>query len=344
MNYSVLGGPSIAWWHLVRNAWEASSRGDVSKALGLYDEADSYLNGPRLNGSLSVLRHNRGQGSGSVLPVPATETSVISMFLHGDDPPVLESGGHLPQSITEKFIEAFLACDVMDLHVGNIDQPRPHVMVLSSGRCGTRSVYELFRDSNLMPYHTYWFTVGAFERWEMICRFHAGNFEGVCPSTLWAATRAAEWLGEKSMIGANHTDTIFAPVFAAIHPKSKFIYLHRNDADVTRSFIDKEQWGDGGGHFRPLAYEVRDNKIHLGLIDVTVTQGVWHHLSLTDSFCRAFGNVMGDRFTEISSDKLFRQDRDEIAKLLEFTGSDIDIEFAVEHFATKINEKAHKAA
>ena len=51
---------------------------------------------------------------------------------------------------------------------------------------------------------------------------------------------------------------------------------------------------------------------------------------------------MGDRFTEISADKLFAQDKEEISKLLEFTGSNIPLNKAVDHFKTKINEKAHK--
>ena len=345
-----IGGLPPEWWDLVIGAWIASNAGDVVKALSLYDQADSQLEDAQLNGALSVLRHNSGNSAGmnfgSVLPIPATETKVVSLFFHGKSPPPPKERFRFPDSIIEKCIERFIEIvrlwQQTNYHWDNIAVQRQHIMVLSTGRCGTRALYELFCGSNLMPYHTYWFTVGAVERWEMACRLHAGDFSDMWVSDLWAATRAAEWLGEKSMIGLNHTDTIFAPAFAAIHPKAKFVYLHRNEHDVLRSFIDKKQWSDGAGHLPPLVYDICDGEFHFGLPEVGETAGVKHHLQFTASFCRAFGNVMGDRFLEISADKLFAQDREEVAKLLEFTGSDIDLDAGVEHFGTKINEKRHK--
>ena len=80
------------------------------------------------------------------------------------------------------------------------------------------------------------------------------------------------------------------------------------------------------------------------LPEVNEVDGARWHLDYTEAFCRTFGRVMGDRFIEISSDRLFGRDREEISKLLEFVGSDIDLDCAVDHFATKINEKVHKAA
>jgi hypothetical protein len=67
------------------------------------------------------------------------------------------------------------------------------------------------------------------------------------------------------------------------------------------------------------------------------------YLNFTETFARAMGRVVGpERFIEVSSDKLFAQDREEIGRLLAFTEADISIHDAVEHFGTKINSKDHR--
>jgi len=323
----------------VWSGWVHSSSGDIETAKKHYQLADDALSIGQLNPSLSVLRHNVGVGSGSVKPVEATEDQIISFFLAER---TIESDccRHLLGDISEAQITALGRLEAGH-HQDNIVSPRPHIMVMSTGRCGTMSLYKLFQGSNLEAYHSYWFMVSPYTQWEMACRLHSGNHESFTAAAEWASTRAAEWLGEKPMIGLNHTDTIFAPVFAAIHKKSKFIYLRRNPDKVFDSFYNKNQWQDGASCFRPIRYDF-DKGYSFSLPEISEANGIRYHISETEKFSRTFGKVMGDRWVEISADKLFAQDKIEIAKLLQFTGSDIPLDKAVNHFKTKINEKAHK--
>ena len=316
-------------------------RGDVEKAKYHYSNADTGLIGGQLNPSLSILRHNIGVGVGNVVPVEATEDCVNSLFLprHTKE----SSGKYLLGDIPEANIRRVIEGMKPGHHKDNIKSPRPHVMVMSTGRCGTMAVYKLFQHSNLTPYHTYWFMVDPHTRWEMFCRLYSGNHESLYPAAEWASARAAEWLGVKPMIGLNHTDTIFAPVFAAIHEKSKFVYLRRDLAKVFKSFYTKNQYRNGSSCFRPIRYDF-DHGYQFSLPDITDKDGIRYHITETEKFCRTFGKVMGDRWIEISSDKLFDQDKSEIDKLLELIGSDVPIEKAEEHFKMPVNVLAHLAA
>ena len=174
-----------------------------------------------------------------------------------------------------------------------------------------------------------------------MCRLCAGNHDDTTAMDEWISTRKAEGLGDKPMIGINHTDTIFAPVFAEIYPNSRFVYLRRNPEDVFQSFVTKNQWGSGANVFRPVLYNL-EGVYQFNLPQISEADGVRWHLEFTEGFSRNFGKTMGDRFIEISSDKLFAQDEAEINRLLEFTGSDIKLDEAKEHFTQKINEKRHK--
>ena len=164
------------------------------------------------------------------------------------------------------------------------------------------------------------------------------------PGQEWAATRAAEWLGAKPMIGCNHFDTIFAPVFAAIHPKAKFIYLRRDPEAVFRSFYGKQQWGNDN-QLTPLLYAIEDDdSFTYWLRGMSEIDKIAWYLRFTEIFSRAFGTVLGERFIEISADKLFARDQNEIKRLLEFSNGGIPLTRASKHFAVKINEKAHRVS
>jgi len=327
-------GCSSKWWDGVWQAYCYSANGLIDDAYRLFEDADLDLSDDCcLNPGLSLARHNTGiEYHGSVRPVPPTENKVVSCFL----PPKIEptEAGKLVGAPTE---------ESMAKAAGFEGDDRQHVMFLSTGRCGTVSLFRLFQDSNLEPYHTYWFMQHPYRRWEYLCRLFSGVRGGNMPDREWADSRRAEWLGEKPMIGLNHSDTAYAPVFAATHPNSRFVYLRRDPDAVFNSFTRKGQWRGGANHFRPVMYDF-DGEYRFSLPDVDEDDGIRWHINYTEAFCRTFGRVMGDRFIEISADKLFSQDREEIAKLLEFVGSDIDIDNAVDHFGTKINEKAHKIA
>ncbi|KKL64810.1 hypothetical protein LCGC14_2161270, partial [marine sediment metagenome] len=321
----------IDFWHQMYSGWLASKVGEVGLAKEYLSYADSMLAEGRLNPDLSVLRHNIGIGEGSIESMEATEDEIISLFL----PQYTEetTGKYLIGDISEENIRSVIYGLEPGHHKDNIKTPRPHIMVMSTGRCGTMALHKLFRGSNLNSYHTYWFMTSAYSQWEMACRLYSGNHESLYSPAEWAATRAAEWLGENPMIGLNHMDTIFAPVFAAIHEKSKFVYLRRDPEKVFNSFYKKDQYKDGSNCFRPVLYDF-DPDYQFSLPDITEEEGINYHITETEKFCRTFGKVMGDRWIEISADKLFAQDRDEISMLLEFTGSDIPLDNAVEHFKT----------
>lgn len=342
-----LGLPSGAppdWWNIVWAAWSASAMGDIGVARMLYGVADNDISQGVLNAGLSVLRHNIGPpGEGSVNPVSPTETQVVTMFM---PPQPRQRGGrqdHEVAAVNEDYLGEFITGLRVGHHRQNISVDRPHAMVMSTGRCGTMSLFRLFQEGNLTPYHTYWFMTHPYDRFEMLCRLMANEYGDLSVVALWTACRAAEWLGEYPMIGINHSDTVYAPVFAAIHPEARFVYLRRDPEKVFESFRTKKQWVNGNNHFRPVMYSF-NGQYQYSIPPVEEDDGIRWHIEFTEVFSRAFGRVMGHRWIEISSDRLFGQDREEIAKLLEFTGSDIDIDVAVEHFGTKINEKAFKVA
>ncbi|MDP2618643.1 MAG: sulfotransferase [Hyphomicrobiales bacterium] len=333
----------------VVDGWQHAQAGRVDEARAAYVRADGFLPVElSVSPDLSVLRHNVGRASGLVTTVAPTEDCVVSFVLPetsaeslgrwGMTPPLID--GELLERNIRAFIEGF---DPLH-HSKNIVRDLPHVLVLSTGRCGTVSLLHLFARSGLIPYHTYWWLLSSSTRWEMMSRLMAGRFDGDRTALLWSATRAAEWLGAMScnrpMIGLNHLDTIFAPVFAAIHKESKFVHIHRDADAVFKSFFTKNQWG--GSQLRPM-HSTFSPEFRFYMTDDDLPACIAWYIRFTEVFSQAVGRVVGpDRYLEVSSDRLFAQDRDEIARLLDFTGADIPIADAVEHFATRINEKAHK--
>jgi hypothetical protein len=171
-----------------------------------------------------------------------------------------------------------------------------------------------------------------------------GKFDLLKPVEHFFDARSSEWLGaineNRPMIDCLHLDTIFAPAFAAVHPKSKFVFLRRNPEDVFISFYDKRQWNPH--QFGPVFYNFDpDYRWRHAGYDLTPLHA-WY-IYFTEVFCEAFGRVMGDRFIEISAEKLFQKDEKEISTLLAFTGCDLPLERAKSHFGVKYNEKIDKS-
>jgi hypothetical protein len=234
----------------------------------------------------------------------------------------------------EENIRAFMGS------VEGVATGRPHVFVMSTGRCGTVSLLRLFEGSDLQPYHTYWWMPPLSDAMEMMCRLLLGNYDDLSCIEPWIKCRAAEWLGDKPMLALNHTDTIFAPLFALLHPNSRIVHLERNPADVYRSFISKRQMGT---NLCPTAASF-DNGFSWRRCPKDEDSSVKWFIQFTHNFGEAVGRVLGERYIKISSDRLFARDKQETSKLLDFVGSDIPVKDATDHFKTKYNEKAHKAA
>lgn len=329
--------------NIAQVAWNLADGHNYAEARLSYAVANGLLPRGHIDADLSLLRHTVGDASGYVEAIEATEDQVWSVWLRSaiSESPTPDGMSSLGGSDLAKNIEAFIEWFNPGFHRRNVVQDRSHIMVMSTGRCGTMALFKLFQnDAVLRPHHNYWFTMPLVSHMEMLCRLVSGRFEGGEQLYAdWLSCRAAEWLGGR-MIGLNHMDTIFAPVFAAMHPESKFVYLRRDSKAVAASFYSKRQWQ---GQIQPLDYAF-DPGFRFHIPTAGAREKIDWYVHFTEVFCRAMIRVMPARCIEISADRLFAQDREEIAKLLKFTGSDIDLDVAVEHFATKINEKAHKAA
>lgn len=217
-----------------------------------------------------------------------------------------------------------------------------HVMVLSTGRCGTKSLEYLLHISNLTPYHEYWWTVEAPYRHEMQARIQSAKFDDLHCISIWCQTRAIEWLeasrSGKPLVALNHLDTIFAPAFASIHHKSRFVWLKRDPESVFKSFYGKDQWGNM--QLRPLQFAFDPFRYADGGYDLI--QAIAWYIRFTEVFIQSFKSVVGDRLMEVNSEDLFNRDRSVIKNLLDFIGAGVPVDRAVDHFIKPINEKAHR--
>lgn len=338
------------WLVKTQEAWSAAEHGEYIDAVTLYDEADRGGQGVRVPAILNMLRHAPAtpgiidRVKGLVVSIDPTEDSVFGVEA---DPPAesydidgMELSEISQELLTQRLRE--FTCDGK-YHTTNLKyaEPQPHLFVMSTGRCGTMSLFHLLKKTHYVPYHSFLFNTSHISRLEQMCRYIANDYSHAGAEQGWMKTRAAEWMGAalkgRPMASVNHQETIFAPVFAALHPKSKFIYLHRNPRDVFASMYGKNQFHR---QLVPTFYKFpwSYQKAELGLPE----QIMWY-LDFTDCFCRAFGEVMGDRFTEISADRLFEQDAIEIDWLRTFTEIDLPLCEIRGHYGTPINQKTHKA-
>ncbi len=328
-------------------AWRFAEVENTEAAHLAYQMADAVYPEACLCPDLAVRRHTLGPSGGLVVSPPMNEDRVTTIGLpHRSAPTEIESG----MAYTEigdwaAPLWAFREWFDPGFHSTNISHELPHVMVLSTGRCGTVSLWHLLSGSNVVPYHNYWWHAHLPSRLEAMCRFVSGRYDG--SESLWhewMTTRAAEWLGcvsqRKPMVALNHWDTIWAPVFAALHPRSRFVHLRRDPVALFESFYGKAQWGTD--QLRPLFYAFDPYR----WCETTQSEAAclaWY-FQFTEAFARSVARVVAPgRFIEIEAEKLFAQDREELGRLLDFIDADISLDRAMAHFETPVNAKAHKA-
>jgi hypothetical protein len=232
-------------------------------------------------------------------------------------------------------------------HVPNLNHQKlqPHLMIMSTGRCGTMSLYRLLQQTQYEAHHQHFFNVNYIHRLEQMCRHIEGNYQQNHVVGFWLSTRAAEWLSaikqDRPMATCSHVDTIFAPAFAMLHQEARVVFLRRNPRDVFASMYGKGQWADQ--QLRPIFYQFDENgnwswkDQGLDIID----QIVWY-LKFTDAFSRALGALIPNRWIEIDADKLFQQDVSEVSRLRDFAELEISLDEMVDHYGTAFNKKAHK--
>lgn len=341
------------WAEIATAAWNAGEQLDIEKAFELYAKAEQEKDRRMtFSPTLNVLRHALGDNDffdkveGTVTAVPPSEDAVFGIQSMGSIHPMVSARGMKKTKIDQAQLEKNIRKFHFDAgyHMKNLRRLQPHVMVMSTGRCGTMSLYRLLQQTQYIPHHQFVYNTNHVYRMEQMCRFIEGNYQNSDVIDFWMKTRAAEWLGaminDSPMAICGHYDTIFAPAFALVHRGSKIVYLRRDPKKVFASMYGKNQWREQIG---PIFYKF-DDEGHWDWKDQdldTPEQIVWY-LKFTEAFSRALGNVISDRWIEISSDKLFAQDEDEIRRLVDFAELDIPFNDAVGHFGNVYNRKAHK--
>ena len=335
------------WSDLTALGCIAAMDRDYEAAVDCWAKADALASrysdwgDVRLNPYLCLLRFTAGKAAGTVgAPIP-TEDQAISMHF----------SNHIAESNSPRGMERIHATPtrecfrIYDYDPGpltlNIAKELPHLMVMSTGRCGTISLARLLNKGQYLTYHNCLLNSSVSLQTQMMAQMLSGNHESTTPEECWAATRAAEWIGaineDRPLALVCHRDTIWAPTFAKIHPLSKFIYLHRDPVKVFESFYTKNQWNDQQLH--PFYYTF-PFQWHIDKMDLPATLA-WY-IKFTENYCRAFGETMGDRFYEISADQLFEMDPFEVELLYEFAGLDLNFAEVQGHFDTPHNAKIHK--
>lgn len=343
-----------SWVNAASLGWEYAEAGKFGEALEQYQFADYLARNywPEtpfwVNPELSLLRHKTGSAEGYVRPYSQTEDVVVAIEVRGgveeEGPQVGMKNITLNQEDWVTNIAEFMNNYTPEPHIlKNISGKIEHAMVMSTGRCGTVALFRLFQTAGLMPFHSYFLNVSYLRRFQFMCEL-SDNSPSFELAHTWARTRAAEWIGAENegsrMIGINHMDTIFAPVFAAIHPNSTIIHLRRDPVKVFKSFITKGQWN----HTQLCPCLFNTNPYAWSRISQDIPYTMAWYIRFTEVFANAMKTVLRDRVLELSSDKLFDHDRDEMRKLLDFTDCSLTLNNVNDHFKIKHNEKAHKTA
>jgi len=340
-----MNNPVEEWIRSMSLAWYAGEMGDYGKAMRCYNYAQEMieemgLDTPiNINPTLSMLRHASGEAQGIITPLPPSEDMVMAIQLNGEGAEEEDSRGMVEPTIDQQAIVSNLK------YYSFATRERfnsPDVMVMSTGRVGSVSLFRLLERTNYLPYHSYFMQGAQSDRIELACRHLHGHYShrDYSIEETWIKTRKAEWIGSRNakrpMAMLNHMDTIYAPTYAQINPQAKFLFLRRDPEAVFKSFYSKDQWRMN--QLEPAYCKFDPFRYRLTRYDMPV-RIAWY-IKFTEAFSRAVGEVYPERFIEISSDKLFAQDDDEMIRLSEFMG--IDKDMAKQHFGTVYNEKAHK--
>jgi hypothetical protein len=336
------------WFEIVTEGWNRSEEGDLEGGLAAYAKAEENAPpGMEFSATLNLMRHTDqcSEPEGLVMALEPTEDMVIGVQGPGDKEELSARGMKRTKIDAEQ-----LHTNIRKFHFNgshhlkNLKRLHPHLLVMSTGRCGTMSLYRLLQRTQYIPHHQFLINVPNTFRWEQMCRYIEGEFGDCWASEYWMKTRAAEWLGPmfqgRPMAICGHHDTIFAPVFACLHPQGKIVYLRRNPRDVFKSMYGKGQWGDRQLH--PIFYRFENDVFKWKDQNLDIIEQIVWYLKFTETFSRVLGRIIGRRWIELDADKLFGQDEEEAKRLHEFLDLEIDLEEVIDHFGTVHNRKAHK--
>ena len=335
------------WTDAFLQAWMYAESGEYDQALACYEEADRLDRRFSVAPELALLRHREGHAEGRVQPMPPSEVSVLAFTFEPHVTEAPDAYGLTPPSINRHALADSVRRYVKQFdpgfHAANLRSDLPHVLTLSTGRCGTVSLFRLFEQTNLIPYHSYFWSPSYTMRFEMAARLMSGDVDESACGLMWCKARAAEWLGCESqarpMIGLNHTDTIFAPVFAAVHPSARFLCLRRDPLAVFDSFFRKGQWNEE--QLSPIFYGF-DDGFRWRRAGWDFPRQIAWYLRFTEAIQSAVAEVFPERTHLVRMDRLFAQDARDVVDLIDFTEAEIPIPQAVDHFRARYNEKAQR--
>jgi hypothetical protein len=350
--------PGQRWLNCVYKGFQSGGQDNFGNARVFFDEANAVSETAipgqpfKMDTELSLLRFRSGKARGEIINLPPTEDIMLGLMILNRERPFVDaqylsepphvSRGLMVESI-KKQIDNFQG----HYHYENLRpyDEQPHVMVMSTGRCGTVSLYHLLAQTNYLPYHAYFYSPHFQLRYDQAYQLTTGHVVDQEAVDFWLKCRSAEWLSaasqERPYVSLMHYDTCFAPAFYALHRHSKFIWLRRNPEDVFKSFYLKRQWGDQ--QIGPMPWRF-DPGFMFGKCDWPETKQIAWYIRWTNEFCSAMEEVVNDsrRFKIVKSDALFELDPYEIRELKLYLNLDLSHAAITDHFRIPINVKRHK--
>jgi len=240
----------------------------------------------------------------------------------------------------ERFVQDPPKC--LEMHKANAERHgKPPVQVLSTGRCGTVSLLHLISKSKkVQPYHTFWWYVAFVDRLKFLAGLCDQRVDVGDVTSIWASSRAAEWLGTKPAVFLSHLDLVYAPILAAIHPGAKWVHAHRDVEKTFRSFWLKHQ---EDAQLCPFGYgKDASGNFTVSYGSATVIDSLAFFFATTDLFAAAMHKVFPDRVAILDMDDLFAGSDLAANVVKHCLCPDLSLAQIKNHFKTKVNEKAHK--
>ncbi len=299
------------FYNEVAAGWTAAETGRFDQAYSHYCKAEQLVDvGMNFPALLNMARHAQMDPStlnlieGVNRPFESTEDLVIGAEASdGVSPNLTPMGLDMVDYDFYSLVENIQNYKVdLEFHPLNLPTDMDHLFVMSTGRCGTTSLYRKI-EQEYVAYHQHFLFPSHAQRLEQMCYMIAG-VQNDNIARAWLKLRAAEWVGA-SLIGMrmanlNHLDTIFAPVFAQMHPKAEFIYVWREPRELFASFYGKRQFNR---QLMPIYYSIPFEWCESD--EHTEAEQILWYMDFTETFCRAFGKVYPGRWREVKAKDLF---------------------------------------
>jgi len=227
---------------------------------------------------------------------------------------------------------------------------RDPVQVLSTGRCGTRSLFGLcLLSKRVLPYHSFELATLPVDRNHLLYRIATGRLDKESVAALavhYLQTRTAEFIyayrtGRTPLV-TSHWDAIFAPFVAEMFPEARFLYLRREETAVFRSIYGKNQWQDS--QLMPLSFDPRfpaGRFVCRHEVGLDIEMRIAWYLHVTGVFAEAFlDGIEADRQLSLRSEALFAGTPETLKDLRNVLPlDDIDADALAAHFNAPQNTK-----